>query len=187
MSLARTVSNKTIDFLAPAALRAMHEMIELCTLKKSFFGSVWPDPIGFLRVLHLKVYLIGSCSLTPLSNCLPVCVWMMKRKITEYKRTCLKWKLHPSQKKTKTSCGLTSTHGMIGHNKASWQCVMLYVQGQHSPQTEATRHKVTGRTHYRSALRPAYLYPFFFFPFYCIPIACSTRNVGFLQHGCQSC
>lgn len=73
MSLARTVSNETIiDFLALAALRAMQEMIELRTLKKSFFGSVWPDPIGFLSVLHLKVYLIGSRSLTPLSSCVRV-------------------------------------------------------------------------------------------------------------------
>lgn len=46
MSLARTVSNEMIiDFLAPAALRAMHEVIELPALKKSFFGSVWTDPI----------------------------------------------------------------------------------------------------------------------------------------------
>lgn len=46
MSLARTVSNEMIiDFLTPAALRAMHEVIELPALKKSFFGSVWTDPI----------------------------------------------------------------------------------------------------------------------------------------------
>lgn len=67
-----------------------------------------------------------------------------RKKITEYKHTCLKRKLHPSQKKTITSCGLASTHSMVGLNKDNWQCIMLYAQGQHSPQTKATWHKVTG-------------------------------------------
>lgn len=110
---------------------------------------------------------------------------MMKKKITEYKHTCLKRKLHPSQKKTITSCWLASTHSMIGLNEANWQCIMLYVQGQHRLKQHGT--KSQNETHARQVCALSCIFvSCSFFPLYCIPITCSTRNVGFLQHGCQS-